>query len=121
MDINTKKEDKPRNFEFQQGDLGHKLIIGPTGTGMSTRFNPIGMVKDDPEFVISLLERMAAHEINEEIRAKAKEIFMAEADVKDDLNLLDVLNAFDRVPELKLFAAKLRKFALPGAFGKLLD
>jgi hypothetical protein len=79
------------------------------------------MVKDDPEFVMSLLVRMSALDINQEIRAKAKEIFLIEADVKDDLNLIDVVNAFEQVPELKLFADQLRKFALPGAFGKLLD
>lgn len=71
---------------------------------------------DRAEFVMGTLEKMSGMDLNQELRTKAKEIILANAAPNQELSVLDVVNYFDQIQELTLFASRLREFAVPGKF-----
>lgn len=105
-------------FTLHKDDLKHTLIIGPTRVGMSNIFNPFSHTKEDVDFSMKLLVQIYGGQLGECVEAKAREVLLVEATNKSDLCLLDIVEAFERVPVLQEFAGRLRHYALPGAFGK---
>lgn len=94
------------------------INIDPTAKAVS--FNPIQALKDEPDIVIDFLVLAAGEEVAEGVKVKAKEVALALARAKENANLLNLVDAFDQVPELKAFASKLREAAaLDGQYGRL--
>lgn len=114
------KSDKlPANFfTLHEGDLKHTFVIGSTRDGMSNIFNPFSHTQEDVDSTMTLLVQMSGEQVGECVEAKAREVLLAESANKSDLCLLDIVEAFERIPELQEFAGRLRHYALPGAFGK---
>lgn len=117
--LSDKTSNLPANFfTFHKGALNHTVVIGPPRVGMSNTFNPFSNTKEDVDFTIALLVQIFGGQVGESVEAKAREVLVAESANKNDLCLLDIVEAFERVPELQEFARRLRHYALPGAFGK---
>ena len=68
----------------------------------------------DRGFVLEFLVRVAGDDATEEIKALAEEKLRQLVVQKPGLSIVDVVEAFERVPMLEKFAARLRKAALPG-------
>lgn len=105
----------------QPNQLAPRVSFNIDPTAEAVSLNPVRTLKDEPDFVIDLLVQTAGGEVAEGVKAKAKEVALAVAGVKVNVHLLDLVEAFDQVPELKAFAARLRKVALPGAYAKNFD
>lgn len=86
----------------------------------SSHFNPIQNIKDNADFVISMLAKMAQITLLPAQTALAKVIALREAE-NGKASLLSVIEAFEAEPTLKAFGAELREAALPGVYGKYFD
>lgn len=109
----------PANFfTLHEGDLKHTFVFGPTRGGMSRAFNPFSNAKEDVDSTMALLVQMHGGQVGEGVEAKAREVLVAESINNSDLCLLNIVEAFERFPELQEFAGRLRQYGLPGAFGR---
>lgn len=97
-----------------------KRLAVDTSAAQSVRFNPIQHIKQDTDFVMSMLVKMAQVTLSPEHIALAKVVALREAE-KRDLTLLSVIEAFEAEPILRDFGAKLREAALPGVYDKYFD
>ncbi|MDH0341978.1 glyoxalase superfamily protein [Chromobacterium haemolyticum] len=97
-------------------------LPGPLLTPERNSINPFQNLKKlKPDFIMELLVRIAGGDIAADIQAKARGVSLAVAEGKAEVTLLNLVEAFDQVAELKDFAAKLRKFGLPGNYGKVFE
>lgn len=84
----------------------------------SAKFNPVKGLKEDTDFVIYLLVQIVGEDVAESVRSKAREVAIEQANTNPEVTMLDLVDAFDQVPELQNFSAALRKATLPAPFGK---
>lgn len=63
--------------------------------------------------MMNLLVQIYGGQVGECVKAKAREVLLAESANKRDLCLLDIVEAFERAPELHELARRLRHYALP--------
>lgn len=84
----------------------------------TTALNPLQNAKDNIGFVMDFLVLTAGGIVPEEVKTLAREVLLPLAETTPDLSIVSAVEAFEQVPELQDFAARLRKAALPGEFGK---
>ncbi len=84
----------------------------------TTALNPLQNAKDNIGFVMDFLVLTAGGVVSEEVKTTAREVLLPLAETKTDLSIVSAVEAFEQVPELQEFAARLRKAALPGEFGR---
>ncbi|MHB8951275.1 MAG: hypothetical protein ACYC4S_19825 [Rhodoferax sp.] len=84
----------------------------------TTVLNPLQNAKDNIGFVMDFLVLTAGGVVPEEVKTMAREVLLPLAETTPDLSIVSAVEAFEQVPELQEFAARLRKATLPGAFGK---
>lgn len=82
------------------------------------QLNPLQNAREHMAFVMKFLVEVAGETVPEAVQTKAQEVLEPLVAAHPDLSIVGVVEAFEQVPELKTFAASIRKAALPGAFGK---
>lgn len=82
------------------------------------QLNPLQNAREHMAFVMQFLVEVAGEAVPEGVQAKAQEVLTPLVEANPDLSIVGVVEAFEQVPELQVFAANIRKAALPGAFGK---
>lgn len=87
----------------------------------SAKFNPVKNLKDETDLVMNLLVQIVGEDFSEPIKAKAREVVIAQTEIKSEVTMPNLVNAFDQVPELQDLSQALRKAALPGPFGRFFD
>lgn len=83
-----------------------------------TALNPLQNAKDNIGFVMDFLVLTAGGVVTEEVKTTAREVLLPIVETKSDLSIISAVEAFEQVPKLQEFAARLRKAALPGAYGE---
>ena len=86
----------------------------------SVRINPFQHIKEDPDFMMTLLVKMAQTPLPPEHASLAKEILLREAK-NGEVTVLAVVEAFEAEPTLAAFGATLRKVAIPGSYEKIFE
>lgn len=93
-----------------------------TFTMTETAINPLKAAKDDIGFVTEFLVLAAGSVVTEEVKAKVGDMLKTLAETTPDLSMVVAIEAFERVPDLREFAAQLRSAALPGTgYKKIFD
>ncbi len=102
------KKREASNGSAQRVHQGNQMInFGPAAEAVS--LNPIQTLKDEPDFVIDFLVLAAGEAVADGVKTRAKEVALALVKAKGNVNILNLVEEFDQVPELKEFSAKLRE------------
>lgn len=110
--LNDTPAENTFKFDFHTGDLGHHVVVAPTGRGMS--FNPFALFAVDPDACLSLVQQGALFNLSADALALAKSIGLTVAQSQTP-SVLSLVNAWKDEPLLADFAAAVSRAFLPTA------
>lgn len=92
------------------------LVLPPTSA--SIRMNPLKDAAENTDWTVKFLVAASGITVPADVQDVGREVLAVHAN-KGEVTLLELVNAFDRVPALREWAAALRKATLPGPFAQL--
>jgi hypothetical protein len=91
---------------FKSGESYNTVVMGTTRQGMS--FNPFENFVAEPDEAMNLTMRLANVDLSTEKLEKAKKAALDAASQGQKLSLLALIELWEKIPELRIFAENLR-------------